>query len=81
MGSNQGFVSRKARRQRPPCSANRQILNGIFWILFSGASWRDLPERYGPWKTVYDRFNKWRKDGTLERVLAHLQMQLDEKAY
>ena len=53
------------------------ILNGILWMLHSGAPWRDLPERYGPWQTVYDRFNRWRKDGTWARLvtwlLDHLQ--------
>ncbi len=41
-----------------PRRDDRQVLNGIFWILCSGAKWRDLPERYGPWKTVYDRFRQ-----------------------
>jgi transposase len=54
------------------------VLNGIFWILCSGAKWRDLPERYGPWKTVYDRFRQWRDDGTFEAILARLQLRLRE---
>ena len=60
---------------------HRPIVNGMFWILHSGAAWRDLPERYGPWQTVYDRFNRWQKDGTLDRVLEALQMRLDEEGY
>jgi len=40
---------------------NRRVLNGIFWVLRSGAPWRDLPERYGPYTTCYNRFNRWRK--------------------
>jgi len=39
-----------------PYRPHREVLNGIFWILRTGAPWRDLPERYGPWTTVYDRF-------------------------
>lgn len=39
-----------------PRRDDRQVFNDIFWILCSGAKWRDLPERYDPWKTVYDRF-------------------------
>ncbi|BBM05144.1 hypothetical protein HAALTHF_02910n [Vreelandella aquamarina] len=54
------------------------MLNGIFWVLCSGAKWRDLPERYGPWSTVYDRFRKWRDDGTFEAVLSRLQLKLRE---
>lgn len=63
---------------RPPRPA-RDMLNGMFWILFSGAPWRDLPERYGPWQSVYHRFNAYRKNGTFERILGSLQMQLNEK--
>ncbi len=42
---------------------DRRVLNGIFWVLRSGAPWRDLPERYGPRTTCYNRFNRWRKAG------------------
>lgn len=41
-----------------PWAEHRMIINGMFWVLCSGAPWRDLPERYGPWKTVYTRFNR-----------------------
>ncbi len=50
------FPYKKSKRGRPSRS-HYEIFNGILWVLFSGASWRDVPERYGPWKTVYDRFN------------------------
>ena len=40
---------------------HHQVLNGIFWHLRTGSQWRDLPERYGSWQTVCDRFNRWRK--------------------
>ncbi len=49
-----------------PRSDDRLVLNGIFWILCSGAAWRDLPERFGPWSTVYQRFRDWRDDGTFK---------------
>lgn len=49
------------------------MLNGIVWILRSGAPWRDLPERYGTWKTVYSRFRRWRDAGLWERILLMLQ--------
>ena len=42
---------------------DRRVLNGIFWILRSGSPWADLPERYGPPTTVYNRFNRWAKAG------------------
>ena len=49
------------------------------WILHSGASWRDLPSFYGPWKTVHGHFLRWSKDGTFDRILKKLQIRLDEE--
>ena len=60
-----------------PCRDYRQILNGILWILRTGAPWRDLPERYGPWQTVYSRFRRWQREGMWDRLLEHLQRELD----
>jgi transposase len=57
---------------------HRTTLNGIFWILHAGAQWREMPERYGNWKSVYDRFARWRRDGTIDRMLQRLQMKLDK---
>jgi transposase len=68
----------KAPTGRPP-SDRRLMLNGIFWILGTGAPWRDLPERFGPWQTVYDHFRKWRKSGVFARIIEVLQVKLDEK--
>jgi transposase len=48
---------------------DRRVLNGIFWVLRSGAFWSDLPERYGPPTTVYNRFNRWRKAGVWDRLM------------
>jgi transposase len=45
------------------------IVNAILLRLRTGAPWRDLPSRYGPWQTCYDRFVRWRRDGTWERLL------------
>jgi transposase len=63
---------------RPP-KDRRRVLNGILWILRSGARWRDLPERYGPWQTVANSFYRWRRAGVWSRVLAELQCQADER--
>ena len=57
------LISPEQRMGRPR-SDDRLMLNGIFWILCSGAAWCDLPERLGPWSTVYQRFRDWRDDGT-----------------
>ncbi len=48
---------------------DRRVLSGIFWILRSGSPWRDLPERYGPYTTVYNRFNRWRKAGVWDKLM------------
>ena len=48
---------------------DRRTLNGIFWVLRSGAPWRDLPERYGPRTTCYNRFNRWRQAGVSDRLM------------
>lgn len=53
------------------------MLNGMLWIVRSGAQWRELPEAYGPWQSVYARFSKWRDDGTLKRVFHTLSGDAD----
>jgi transposase len=55
------------------------MLNGMLWVLRTGAPWRDLPERYGPWQTVYQYFSSWRSDGTYDRILETLQIRLDRE--
>ncbi len=60
-----------------PASEHRKILNGILWILRTGAPWRDLPERYGSWRTVASRFYRWRKAGIWERLFTAIQQQSD----
>lgn len=61
-----------------PWKEHRRLVNGILWHLHSGAPWPDTPKRYGPWQTVYDRFNRWRKDGTWAKILDALLRHLDE---
>jgi transposase len=61
-----------------PFNDHRPIVHGILWILHTGAPWRDLPERYGPWETVYYRFNRWRRDGTWTRIVTALLDELDD---
>ena len=45
------------------------MINAILWKLRTGAPWRDLPERYGPWKTAHERLRIWTADGTWNRIL------------
>ena len=56
---------------------HRTVINGFLWKLRTGSPWRDLPERYGPWQTCFDRFDRWRRDGTWDRLLAHAQTKSD----
>ena len=72
-------IPRSATRTGRPPSDPRQMLNGILWVLHTGAPWRDLPERFGPWQTVYDHFSRWRKAGVFARVVEALQLKLDRE--
>jgi transposase len=56
---------------------HRKVVNGILWKLRTGAPWRDLSERYGPWQTCYDRLVRWRRDGIWDRLLEHVQTKSD----
>jgi transposase len=60
-----------ARNGRPR-GDDRKVLNGIFFVLRTGTPWRDLPERYGPYTTVYNRFNRWAKRGVWLKVFEAL---------
>lgn len=71
--------TRHGKPGRPRLKEHRTVVNGILWILHSGAPWRDLPERYGPWQTVFDSFNAWRHDGTWNRVVTSLLDELDDR--
>jgi len=51
---------------------NLRFVNGVLWVLRSGAHWHDLPERYGKWKTLHKRFTRWATAGVWESVFEHL---------
>jgi transposase len=61
--------------------SHRDVFNGILWVLRTGAPWRDLPEHYGKWGSIYHRFNRYRKDGTFDRVLKALRIRLDKNGH
>jgi transposase len=54
---------------------DRRVINGIFYVLRTGSPWRDLPERYGPYTTVYNRFNRWAKAGVWLHIFETLAAQ------
>ncbi|MEU4084838.1 transposase [Streptomyces aureus] len=62
---------------RPPVWTRRQLIEGIRWRTRTGAPWRDVPERYGPWDRVYDLFRRWQRDGTWVRIVTQLQAEAD----
>ena len=65
------------RKGRPQLS-DRLMFDGVLWVLCSGASWRDMPERFGPWSTVYQRFSDWQNRGTFDHMLKRLHIRLNE---
>ena len=62
-----------------PWSDRRQVLNGILWILRTGAPWKDLPERYGKYQTVHRRFQNWVRSGVMDRVLSTIAQDLKDR--
>jgi transposase len=64
-----------------PWLPHRTVVNGILWILRTGAPWRDLPERYGRWNSVYTRFKRWRRDGTWARICSTLLDERDDRGH
>ena len=65
-------------RGRPPRDA-RDVLNGVLWVLRTGAPWHDLPDRYPPYQTCHRRFQAWQRTGILERVLQGLAEDLRDR--
>jgi len=72
----QDYIRQIGKRGRPR-KDDRTMLNGMLWIVRSGAQWREMPETYGPWQSVYARFAKWRDDGTLEAIFRALSADAD----
>ncbi len=56
---------------------HRQVIHGIVFRVRTGVPWRDVPTRYGPWKTLYKRFTRWQEDGTWARIEAMLHTEAD----
>jgi transposase len=68
--------AQKPKTGRPNLD-HRQVVNGILWVLRTGAPWRDMPERYGSWSTVASRFYRWREAGIWDRIWSQLQSEAD----
>ena len=52
---------------------HRTLVEAILWVLLSGASWRDLPEEFGPWQTAYQRYARWHHEGLWQRIVEMLR--------
>jgi transposase len=61
-----------AKTGRPP-SDRRMILDAVLWMLRTGSPWRDMPEEFGPWETVYGLYNDWNATGFLDQILDRLR--------
>ena len=62
-----------------PWQDTRGVLNGILWVLGTGAQWRELPQRYPPYQTCHRRFQQWVRDGKLEHILRALAEELQAR--
>ena len=67
---------RSGKRGRP-WNPHRRIVNGILWVLHVGAGWRDVPQEYGKWQTIYNRFRRWSQEGLWDRIWKRLLRRLD----
>ena len=65
----EGFLPGRPGSVGVTAKDNRNFVNGVLWVLRSGAHWKDRPPRYGDWKSANKRFTRWARDGTWERIL------------
>jgi putative transposase len=72
------FLEAERGAGRPPKS-DRNFLEAVLWWRRTGVPWRDLPHDFGPWKTVFNRFDRWSKNGKWDRLLAALQTDVDDE--
>ena len=70
---------RRADGRGRPWRDSRQVLNGILWILRTGAPWSEMPDRYPPYQTCHRRFQQWRKAGVMDRLLEALARDLEAR--
>ncbi len=70
----------RGRVGRPSKLPNRTFMNAVFYVAKTGLPWRDLPEHFGPWKTVYSRFVRWNAKGVFGKVMEHFAQDADHEA-
>jgi transposase len=74
-----GAMPRRADGRSRPWRRSREVVNGILWILRTGAQWADLPDRYPPYQTCHRRYQRWVREGMFERILEALATDLKER--
>jgi len=62
-----------------PGHDDRNFIEAVLWWRRTGAPWRDLPGEFGPWKTVFNRFDRWSKNGKWDRLFAALRTDIDDE--
>jgi transposase len=72
-------VNQREDRRGRPRIPSRDVLNGILWVLRTGAPWHDMPERYPSYQTCHRRFQEWRETGAFEAILRELAADLRER--
>jgi transposase len=73
----QPFLPKGKKPGRPPKWSKRRLIDGIRWRVRVGSPWRDVPECYGPWQTVYGLFRRWQRAGDWQRIVTGLQARAD----
>jgi transposase len=73
------LIPRSTAKTGRPANDRRLMLDGVFWILGTGAPWRDLPEHFGPFQSVHRYFSTWQKAGVFTAILQALQIKLDKE--
>lgn len=76
----------RIRRHLPPQKSRRRVndrhvLSAIFWVITTGSSWRQIPEFYGKWTTIYSRFKRWSKIGIFEKIFRTFAKRVNKKCY
>jgi transposase len=71
------LLPRARKPGRPVMWPKRRLIDGIRWRVRTGSPWRDVPDRYGPWQSVYGLFRRWQRDGTWRKMVTALQGRAD----
>jgi transposase len=75
----QPFLPAERPHTGRPAQDHRTIVNGILWVLRTGAPWRDMPERYGKWSTIYSRFRRWKQAGIWDKLFSEIQSLAEQR--